>query len=59
VNAAVDEAVDSAVAIARQFENPTADGPLVPFGGLVVEFYEQAMPARRADTRELVAAALQ
>lgn len=46
VNAALDEAVDSAVALARQFEDPDAEGPVVPFGGLVVEFYEQAAPPK-------------
>ncbi len=52
VNSAIDEAVDSAIAIARQFEDPHAAGPMLPFGGLVVEFYEQAKPTLRAVTRD-------
>ncbi len=52
MNSAIDEAVDSAIAIARQFEDPHAAGPMLPFGGLVVEFYEQAKPALRAVTRD-------
>jgi hypothetical protein len=38
---AIDEAVDSAVAISQQMADPRAEGPLVPFGGVVVEVFEQ------------------
>jgi hypothetical protein len=41
VNAALDEAVDSAVALCRKLEHPGTPGPQVPFGGLVVEIFER------------------
>ena len=41
-NAAVDEAVDSSVAICERFLDPHAEGPKVPFGGLVVEMFDRA-----------------
>lgn len=44
VNIALDEAVDSAIALARQLDDPSTEPPLIPFGGLVVEFYERAAP---------------
>ena len=45
---ALDEAVDSAVAISQQMADPRAEGPLVPFGGIVVEIFEPvAQRARR------------
>jgi hypothetical protein len=47
INRAVDEAVDSAVALLQRLRNPRADGPRVPFGGLVVEYFERPSQARR------------
>ena len=48
INRAVDEAVDSAVALLQRLKDPRADGPRVPFGGLVVEYFERPSRARRA-----------
>jgi hypothetical protein len=48
VNAALDEAVDSAVALCRRMEQPEAPAPKVPFGGLVVEVYERKAPVSPA-----------
>ncbi len=42
VNQALDEATQSAVALAQRFTDPDADAPEVPFGGLVVEYFERA-----------------
>jgi len=41
VERAVDEAVDSAVAVLQRMTNPAAAGPRVPFGGLIVEFFDR------------------
>jgi hypothetical protein len=38
--AALDDAVDSAVAACQQLQDPRAEPPRVPFGGVVVELYE-------------------
>ena len=49
VNAALDEAVDSSVALFQLTQDPTGESPRVPFGGLVVEFFENAAaPAQEA-----------
>ena len=42
IEAALDEAVDSAVAIGQQLADPRTEGPSVPFGGVVVEIFEPA-----------------
>ncbi|WP_002640676.1 hypothetical protein [Myxococcus hansupus] len=47
INRAVDEAVDSAVALLQRMKDPRADGPRVPFGGLVVEYFERPSRTRR------------
>ena len=46
INRAVDEAVDSAVASFLRLSDAGAEAPRVPFGGLVVEFFERPNPAR-------------
>ncbi|SEU37154.1 hypothetical protein [Stigmatella erecta] len=46
VNRAVDEAVDSSVALLQRLIDTSADGPRVPFGGLVVEWFERPSEAR-------------
>jgi hypothetical protein len=46
VNRALDEAVDSAVALQQRMVDSAAEGPRVPFGGLVVECFERASEAR-------------
>lgn len=48
INCAVDEAVDSAVALLQRLKDPRADGPRVPFGGLVVEYFERPSRVKRA-----------
>ncbi len=48
INRAVDEAVDCAVALLQRLRNARADGPRVPFGGLVVEYFERPSQVRRA-----------
>ncbi len=47
VNQALDEAVDSAVALMERLANPLAPRPRVPFAGVVVQFFERS-PAARA-----------
>lgn len=47
INRAVDEAVDCAVALLQRLRNPRAEGPRVPFGGLVVEYFERPSRVRR------------
>lgn len=42
VNEAIDDAVDSAVALCQRLTDPSAPAPRVGFGGLVVEVYEPA-----------------
>jgi hypothetical protein len=44
---AVEEACAAAVALGRQLRQPTAPGPNVPFGGLVVEIYERPAEERQ------------
>jgi hypothetical protein len=46
VNRALDEAVDSAAALMERLTNPLALRPRVPFGGLVVQFFERSESAR-------------
>lgn len=46
VNRALDEAVDSAVALMERLTNPAAPRPRVPFAGLVVRFFERSQPTR-------------
>lgn len=46
VNRSVDEAVDSAVALLHRLKDVMAEGPRVPFGGLVVEWYERSSDVR-------------
>jgi hypothetical protein len=46
VNRALDEAVDSAVALMERQINPSAPRPRVPFAGLVVQFFERSPTAR-------------
>lgn len=47
VNQAVDEAVDSAVAMMERLGNPIAPRPRVPFAGLVVQFFDKPRAAVR------------
>ncbi len=57
VNRAVDEAVDSAVALLQRLEDPAFEPPRVPFGGLVVEHFERGVagrPGRRGTEDERV-----
>ena len=58
INRAVDEAVDSAVAYFQRLTDATADAPRVPFGGLVVEFFERHSLARARPSAERTRAAL-
>jgi hypothetical protein len=58
VNRAVDEAVDSAVAYFQQLSDARAEAPRVPFGGLVVEFFERPHPSRIKAAPERLRAAL-
>jgi hypothetical protein len=58
VNRAVDEAVDSAVALLQRLVDASAEGPRVPFGGLVVEWFDppagtRLQPASGAERAEL------
>ncbi len=47
---AVDEAVDSAIAMCRRLRDPNAAAPRIPFGGLMVEMIEAApRPQVRSD----------
>ena len=46
VNRALDEAVDSAVALQQRLVDLQAEGPRVPFGGLVVECFERPSEVR-------------
>jgi len=46
VNQALDEAVDSAVALMERLGNPLAPRPRVPFAGLVVQLFEKPVAAR-------------
>jgi hypothetical protein len=46
VNRALDEAVDSAVALLERLANPLAPRPRVPFAGVVVQFFERSPSAR-------------
>jgi hypothetical protein len=47
VNQALDEAVDSAVAMMERLANPLAPRPRVPFAGLVVQLFEKPPVAAR------------
>ncbi|PTL76313.1 hypothetical protein [Vitiosangium sp. GDMCC 1.1324] len=47
VNQALDEAVDSAVAMMERLAHPTAPRPRVLFAGLVVQFFEKPGAAAR------------
>ncbi|HYO51937.1 hypothetical protein [Archangium sp.] len=47
VNQALDEAVDSAVALMQRLANPLAARPRVPFAGLVVQLFERPKTAVR------------
>ena len=58
INRAVDEAVDSAVAYFQQLSDGRAEAPRVPFGGLVVEFFERPTPSRTRTAPERLRAAL-
>ena len=58
VNRALDEAVDSAVALQQRLVDTQAEGPRVPFGGLVVECFERpsevrSQPATGQDRAEM------
>ncbi|MFY1824585.1 hypothetical protein ACN47A_01600 [Myxococcus fulvus] len=46
INRAVDEAVDSAVALLQRLRDSRVEGPRVPFGGLVVEYFERPSRVR-------------
>lgn len=59
VNEAIDEAVDSAVALCLRMTDPSAPAPKVPFGGLVVEIYEPNAAQAEADAAAGYAAAAQ
>lgn len=51
VSACVDEAVDSSIAHLVQLGSADAEAPAVPFGGLVVEYFERpAVVAKLADS---------
>jgi hypothetical protein len=52
VQGAVDEALDSAIALHQLTVDPTAERPQLPFGGLVVELFE------RDDTNAVALAAV-
>ncbi|MBU8899430.1 hypothetical protein DRW03_28915 [Corallococcus sp. H22C18031201] len=59
INRALDEAVDSAVALLQRLTDAKAEGPRVPFGGLVVEYFERPTRGKRTpptarDTRSAV-----
>ncbi|KFE70819.1 hypothetical protein [Hyalangium minutum] len=58
VNRSVDEAVDSAVALLHRLRDVAAEGPRVPFGGLVVEWYERSSEVRAQPGAEPARAAL-
>ncbi len=58
INRAVDEAVDSAVALLQRLVDVNAEGPRVPFGGLVVEWFERPAEARVQPGADLDRAAL-
>ena len=58
VNRSVDEAVDSAVALLHRLKDVTAEGPRVPFGGLVVEWYERSSEVRAQPGAEPARAAV-
>ncbi|WP_422723987.1 hypothetical protein [Hyalangium rubrum] len=58
VNRALDEAVDSAVALLQRMVDASAEGPRVPFGGLVVECFERPTEARARPGAEAARAAL-
>ena len=44
--------MDSAVAYFQQLSDARAEAPRVPFGGLVVEFFERPHPSRAKATPE-------
>ncbi len=46
VNRSLDEAVDSAVALLQRMKDASAEEPRVPFGGLVVEWFDQPSEPR-------------
>ena len=46
VNRCLDEAVDSAVALLQRMKDPSAEEPRVPFGGLVVEWFDRPSETR-------------
>ncbi|MCP3105000.1 hypothetical protein LZ198_39655 [Myxococcus sp. K15C18031901] len=46
INRSVDEAVDSAVALLQKLRDSRVEGPRVPFGGLVVEYFERPSRVR-------------
>jgi hypothetical protein len=48
ISSALDDAVDSAVAMSQQLQDPSAEPPLFRFGGVVVELYEPALTAKLA-----------
>jgi hypothetical protein len=48
LSAALDDAVDSAVAAWQQLQDPRAEPPRIPFGGVVVELYEPGAPRSAA-----------
>lgn len=53
VNAAVDEAVDSAVGHGQFLLNPGAEAPSVPFGGIVVEYFERPVAQQKDQAQPL------
>lgn len=58
VNRALDEAVDSAVALLQRLMDASAEGPRVPFGGLVVECFERPSEPRPRPSTDADRAAL-
>jgi len=48
ISSALDDAVDSAVALSQQLQDPSAEPPLFPFGGVVVELYEPGLMTKMA-----------
>ncbi len=58
VQGAVDEALDSALSLHQRMVDPTADAPVVPFGGLVVEFFERAGGGARVTLPEIAASSV-
>lgn len=55
LSSALDDAVDSAVALCQLLQDPAAEPPLFPFGGAVVELYEPGALPQRTSAPEALA----